>query len=403
MPDDSDGILSLALQWQTGWSRRDRSSLPPNWIRLEFAAPSGQSITKPDGSIKETVSNTSKPAVMDEEAHWWQSVVAKGHRDSCPDPLLLPPEGLVPTSLDFELISSPTSPFLKITSPTYACRQRPPIPATQPSVDGTRPTTNWLAPLSFMFGLSTSCPISSLALPRALRGLSLASSVPCGVLVLAKLLSLKDAPEWESLESPKSDHLATHERFVSQSRAIARERLLPEAQRQQAAALRRDDELAAMGTRVRQEQRERAEKEEKRQLKAVNSTRMQIDLVANAALEFLESESLLEVRANNQKDPFQNAVEQLLLGIYGADVGINNTKWALDACAMLDRWRDWVERGGMTTADLRAIVQDKKAFCWAAVAVGLVTQVCEKDGLDGEGLLSDVRECFRVYNVVRLG
>ena len=35
-PDDSDGILSLVLQWKVVWDRRDLTSLPPAWLRLEI-------------------------------------------------------------------------------------------------------------------------------------------------------------------------------------------------------------------------------------------------------------------------------------------------------------------------------------------------------------------------------
>ena len=167
-----------------------------------------------------------------------------------------------------------------------------------------------------------------------------------------------------------------------------------------------------MGTRMRKEQRERAEREERREREAINSTRLQMDLVKTAALRFLEGEGLVADAANNSddatgdhQDSFLTAVEQLLVGIYRADVGIDAeaNQCAVDSCEMLDRWRDWVERGGMTKEDLRAILRDKHAFCWAAVAMGLVTKVIGEERTDGGGLLNDVRECLRVWKKGRLG
>ncbi|KZF23003.1 hypothetical protein L228DRAFT_247444 [Xylona heveae TC161] len=35
LPDDSDGILSLAVQWKSEWGSRTAESLPPYWMRLE--------------------------------------------------------------------------------------------------------------------------------------------------------------------------------------------------------------------------------------------------------------------------------------------------------------------------------------------------------------------------------
>jgi hypothetical protein len=35
VPDDSDGVLSLALRWEAEWDEREKESLPPEWMRLE--------------------------------------------------------------------------------------------------------------------------------------------------------------------------------------------------------------------------------------------------------------------------------------------------------------------------------------------------------------------------------
>ncbi|CAL8577266.1 hypothetical protein XPA_003103 [Xanthoria parietina] len=404
MPDDSEGVLSLALQWKPEWNKRNCSSLPPSWIRLEFPAMSSTKVEcRSDKDVEKLTINTSTSANGHE---------AQKHRNLYPDVPPPPSYSPSPTSLRFRLTSSSTHPFLQLRSPTYELRHEPVWSAPLPSLDGTRPTTTWLAPLSLTFGLSSHCPTTFLTLPTILHNLSRSSFMPCGILVLAHLLSPNDAPEWESPEPPKKNHLDTHERFITQQQAIARERLLPEAQQQQAARLRQSEELSAMGTRMRKEQRERVEREERREREAINSTKLQMDLVQTAALGFLEGEGLVADAKNesdnatgDHKDLTLTAVERLLVGIYRADVGIDaeENQWAVDACEMLDRWRDWVERGGMTKEDLRAILRDKHAFCWAAVAMGLVTKVIGEERTDGGGLLNDVRECLRVWKKVRLG
>ncbi|KAI4199921.1 MAG: hypothetical protein LQ350_004273 [Teloschistes chrysophthalmus] len=60
-------------------------------------------------------------------------------------------------------------------------------------------------------------------------------------------------------------------------------------------------------------------------------------------------------------------------------------------------------RGGMNVEDLRASLEAKTAFCWAAVAVGVVAKVCEREREGGGGVLGDVRECAGVWKMVRLG
>ncbi|KAL8799292.1 MAG: hypothetical protein Q9182_005996 [Xanthomendoza sp. 2 TL-2023] len=412
MPDDSDGVLSLALQWKSEWNKRNHSSLPPGWMRLEFptvAASSGENKVLDDVEKPSQVVDTSplKDDSKDTEPIE-KAELQRRHSDSPQPPSYSP----TPTSLRFRLTSSAHHPYLQFRSPTYEHNHNPLWSAPLPSLEGIRPTTSWLAPLALALSLSSQCPTTFLALPQSLYNICHSSSIPCGVLVLAHLLSANDAPEWETPTPPLRHAHEMHERFMLQNQAIARERLLPEAQREQAARLRQAEESSAMMTRAMKDQRERAEREERREREAISSQKMNVELVANAALGYLEGEGeVLEVINDSGegreegKDASRIAVERLIVGIYKADTGIDSEQnaWALDACAMLDRWRDWSERGGMNKEDLRAVLRSKKAFCWAAIAVGLMTKVCEKEGADGGGLLGDIRECLRVWKKVRLG
>lgn len=36
VPKDSDGVLSLTLQWYAAWNQTDPSHLSPGWMRLEL-------------------------------------------------------------------------------------------------------------------------------------------------------------------------------------------------------------------------------------------------------------------------------------------------------------------------------------------------------------------------------
>ncbi|KAL8765761.1 MAG: hypothetical protein Q9209_007268 [Squamulea sp. 1 TL-2023] len=370
IPDDSDGLLSLALQWKPAWNQRKRSSLPPSWIRLEFKA----SASSPAGSktvddAEEATIPTNKSSTKDDsqdEEVLEKKELPKTSSDRPPLPSYSPS----PTSLRFRLTSSSTHPYLQIRSPTYERHYEPLRFAPLPSLDSTSPTATWLAPLSLTLSLSSSFPTTFLTLPHSLHHLCIGSSIPCRVLVLAHLLSPYDAPEWETPE-PQNNPFEAHERFRASEQAIAREQILPEAQRQQAARLRQSEELSAMLTRARKKQRERAEREEKREREAVNSTRLQAKLVANTALGFLEGEgealdvtTVTDKGLGEGKGASLTAVERLLVGIYRAHAGIDaeENAWAVDTCEMLDRWRDWTERGGMNRDDLRAILQNKTAF-----------------------------------------
>ncbi|KAL8933414.1 MAG: hypothetical protein Q9216_006372 [Gyalolechia sp. 2 TL-2023] len=208
------------------------------------------------------------------------------------------------------------------------------------------------------------------------------------------------------------------ERCIKHEQAVAREQLVPEAQREEARRLRQTEEVTAMSQRAMKASRERQEREEKREREAITSQKMDISMVMAAALGVLQSDGDItparqtdnnnnnnNAKGEEEEDTCQIAVQRLLVGIYKVTAGIDfhDSEWALDACRMLERWRDWNARGGMNRDDLYAITKDRKAFCWAAVAVGLITRVCEKERADGGGLWGDVRECLRVWKKVRLG
>ena len=228
---------------------------------------------------------------------------------------------------------------------------------------------------------------------------------------MLNLLSHNDAPELET-PSPPPDRHAFHERFIAQTRAIEREKLMPDAERQMAQRLRQREEVAAMNTRVMKEQREKRLREEKRERETIASQRLDIGIVRDAALGYLKGAGHLDEKPDlNVKDPaeggnaHQVAVGRLTVGVYNTSIGMADQQqgWGQDVCAMLTSWQEWTERGGIDKDDLRVVLGDKVAFCWAAVAMGLVSTVHEKEKSEGGGLLGDVRECLRVWKKVRLG
>ncbi|KAL9601593.1 MAG: hypothetical protein Q9219_002427 [cf. Caloplaca sp. 3 TL-2023] len=403
-PDESDGILSLALQWKPEWNRRDHSSLPPGWMRLKSPLPEVNKLEKPSDSDKQMDAHP----VEDAE----KGIGEHDRKESLHAQPELPSYTPLPDSLRFQLSSFPAHPYVRIRSPIFEYNHLPLDRAPVPFESLSTGATSWLAPLCLVLGLSNPYPSTFLAIPSFLHAISLSSSIPCGVLVIANLLSPDDAPDWETTYPPDEDLLEAHEQFIARQQAMARERILPEEQRVKAHTLRRMEELSAMNAQAAKKSRERKEREDRREREALVSQKMGIDLVMNAALRALQGNGDVaikeEIHAQDDEQSLnacQLAVEHLLVGIYRATSGIDfkNNGWALDACRMLERWRDWAARGGLNRDDLQAITADPKAFCWAAVAVGLITKVCEKEKADGGGLLGDVRECLRVWKKVRLG
>ncbi|KAL8867803.1 MAG: hypothetical protein Q9174_005425 [Haloplaca sp. 1 TL-2023] len=404
--DDSDGILSLALQWKSDWTKRNSSSLPPGWIRLDLQTPSPSREDKSLSQVdRENGLDSKKPVDTNGDGtKMFRLEKAKRSHDG------LPAYVPSPTSLRFQLAGLSSPPYVHIISPFYEFSHSPVSLAPASLPNPMHQSTHWLAPLALTLALSYESPTTFLTLPSSLQALAVASSIPCGVLVLLHLLSHNDAPEWET-PVPLPETHAFHERFMAQTRAMNREKFMPEAERQAAQRLRQQEEVAAMNTRVTRELRERREREDKREQEAISSQRLDVGIVRVAALAYLMEAGQMDPRLNfNEKDEqgktaHQAALGRLIMAMYNSSAGIADKPqgWALDVCSMLDRWQGWTERGGMNKDDLRAVLDDKAAFCWAAVAVGLVSTVHEKEKAEGGSLLGDVRECLRVWKKVRLG
>ncbi|KAL8725624.1 MAG: hypothetical protein Q9181_006345 [Wetmoreana brouardii] len=254
MLDDSDGVLSLALQWKQEWNRRNHESLPPGWMRLNFPVKTLRTNDK-DTTCAE------KPAILDDgfakhKTDDFEVLKSKELKQSTSNPPSYKPS---PTSLRFQLSSIPSHPY--------------------------------------------------------------ASSVPCGVLVLLRLLSHNDALEWETPHPAAQHPLEIHEQFMAQNRMKAREMQMPEAERQRAQRARQQEGLAAMNIRVMKESRERHEREEKIERKAIASQRMGIGVVTKAALSYLVGAGQVVIldgnedeRDGEEKDADKFAVEALLVG-----------------------------------------------------------------------------------------
>ena len=109
----------------------------------------------------------------------------------------------------------------------------------------------------------------------------------------------------------------------------------------------------------------------------------------NAALRWLMRQKCIKAESS-----LQDVIEILVIGTMKED------EQALTVCAMLDKWRSWNERGGMTVEDLDWLEGNKQAFCNAACVMGLLREVCSKDE---STVAADMRECVQHWKKVRLG
>lgn len=135
--------------------------------------------------------------------------------------------------------------------------------------------------------------------------------------------------------------------------------------------------------------RRKGERQMKRGREAVASPRLETAAVMNVALKW-------QIQENHSKpeSTLQDSIETLLIGIMKED------QQALSVCTLLERWRSWTERGGMTIEDLDLLVDQRQAFCNAACVIGLLNEVY---GKEESTVATDMRDCVQHWKKVRLG
>lgn len=386
VPDDSDGILSLALRWEEAWDNRDPTSLPPSWMRLQIPPPINNiEARKEDSSLIDmtTAEQRSLKSADDEKTPKEEAPVIPGHSS----------EGKVsylptPTSLRISLGFLPSA-ALTISTATWELSHAA-LPDS-PSITHLRsaPASTWFPCVALALGLCKSLPLYTHTLPPSLRTLSAKDTIPCGVLVLLGLLAEHEAPDWETKYDSFEEIQQHHNSFLAKQRAIAAERMMTGDQARIARMAREAEERARFGEDHRARMARQRERGERREREAFASGRLEARVAADAGICWLVGEGLLRDGSKTQE-----AVEGLLVRM------VKGERIAMGVCDILERWRDWSDRGGMNAEDLAVFRNNKTAFCYAACVMGLLREVCTKDE---SSVAADMQECIQFWKKIRLG
>lgn len=407
VPEDSDGILSLALRWEEAWDNRESASLPPSWMRLEVPEPvAGVDEDEGDAQLVDRtaskdspleqnspgsvhVENTEKNS-MEMESDNGKSAVKNPMEKT---PLVTEhssPSSYVPTptSLRFRLGFLPSG-DLTISTAVWEVSHTP--LSSSPSLTHLRskPTSTWFPSIALALGHSKSLPLYTYSLPPFLHGLAMKDTIPCGVLVLLGILEEHEAPDWATKYDPAEEGQRMHNNFLAKNRAMAAERMMTGEQARIARRAREAEEMHRVGEEFRARMARQRERAERREREAFASGRLEARIAADAGRRWLNGQKLMREGAGTQE-----AVEGLLVGI------VNGDEVAMGVCGVLERWREWSDRGGMNAEDLAAFRKDKLAFCYAACVMGLLRDVCAKEE---SSVAVDMQECIRFWKNIRLG
>ncbi|KAM7207449.1 hypothetical protein V8F20_002135 [Naviculisporaceae sp. PSN 640] len=386
--DSSDGHLSLAVTWKPEWTTRDYSHLPPYWVRLP-PPPFDERNDDAHGeasSTKETVSPEDGDAVEEEGE---TSSVQKPSLDSA-------------RQAGEAISRKPITCQISVDGITTALRQEDQLHSSlhldSLYIDhvrirhgGRSEAGVWFASAITAYGTTSQTILWSYKIPEAIISFARKDTVPCGVLVLLKMVDESITPEWTAKYNDHGAQLDVFTRRHQEQRAaMAAEAKMPPAQRAQAVRERQMRENQERLQDMRDRMRLDAQRKETRTMDALQSPKWSAEVVANHALIWLKSKDKRYSESMTIKDVVGGLLHRMVL----------DGQFTTALCKMLDLWKAWADNGGMRKSDLLALEEEPRMFAFAVLLVALI-----KDTSSGtEGSLSmDLQECLRMWRQVRLG
>ncbi|KAF2277816.1 uncharacterized protein EI97DRAFT_431889 [Westerdykella ornata] len=371
LSDDSDGILSLSLNWKAEWDRGGKDSLPPYWAKIQpplkkedvFAKMEEESRAGAESDDQNEVEakggfldDDSADGELEKDSAVRVRISAAGLQEGHPED---DPKTKLPL---FHIRSEPS--FADSTAGFWFCCAVTALKAS----DG---------------GLWAFC------IPEDVVALARRESVPCGVMVLLGAMTDDEVPAWRTPYDEQAESFERHVKFAERSRQMAEENRLPPAEREKARRKRMAQEATDFHNESQRRMRRLQQRYEAEVLEALQSQRLSISIVAEANRKWLVKRFDLPDTLSSR-----DLLQQVLYGM------VQNASFAKRLAAMLDSWKSWSQSGGMTKGHYLDIKQDNAAFALASFVLDAIrSTVNEPTG----SVVGDLQECLRMWNKVRLG
>ncbi|KAG9239058.1 hypothetical protein BJ875DRAFT_262195 [Amylocarpus encephaloides] len=380
--DDSDGNLSLAVRWSSNWGMRDPSSLPPYWVLIKGDRSPALS-SKPGKLENETLKAFEIGEEIEEKV---PREAADNSSKASKTAKYVPEQAMnircqVGTQGLTAAIPDDAEPDL---FEGYDIRH------LEDSNVLSNTTGVWFASALTALGTSSQTILWNYKIPTEILSFSKKPTIPCGILVLLSIIPPSSTPEWcTTYDDTTTDRDAQFRSMRESSRALVREASLAPAQKAIAVRERQMKAHEDFVDSLNAKRRRDAQRAETTAVEALQSLKWEGGLVASHLLAWLKEGGHVD-----EAHDLRRAVEALLYRMV-CEPGL-----ASDTGAMLDRWKLFVENGGMRKADYLVLQEQVVGFAYA----GLLVAVIAESVTAGSGsLAADLGECVRVWRKVRLG
>lgn len=352
-PDDSDGILSLAVKWSPQWSRRSGDALPPYWVRI---VPSDECVN---------IEKALRPRRNEENGE------VEGEKGTFYSPMRL-----------------------RIGHTGVEDTQREDDPKQRQSILHLQTWTTdaninlWFACAATALGAPRG-GLWSYQIPEEVIHLARRDSIPGGVMVLLGLMADDEVPTWRTPYDHESEELEARLRARNQQLEILNEMKLPPAEQSNARMARMRRQMEEFQQNSQRRAIEERKHQEQEMVEAFNSHRLGIRVVAEASRKWLVQKDIIFEGLT-----IPGVVEQILFCM------IKREDIANRVSGMLDRWRNWTENGGMTNQHFQMVRDETTVFAFASFILCVIMDA-SKD--PAGNVVSDLQDCLRIWKVVRLG
>ncbi|OAG04542.1 uncharacterized protein CC84DRAFT_1164982, partial [Paraphaeosphaeria sporulosa] len=368
--DDSDGILSLSLNWKGEWDGRGRESLPPYWVRVR--APDGEEDLL--GRVHEIEEVRAEGTVEEKKGAFLDDASATSEDVKSRSAIRV---RISTTGIQEAYGDDGSSQKLQL----HHLRPPPPSSSTASTAGF------WFCCAATAFQAPQG-GLWSFSIPHDILQLARHSTVPCGVMVLLDTMTDEEVPAWRTPYNDQAERLERQVKAQQQSRAMLEEGRLPPAQRDAARRDRIQREAMDFHNDFRRRMLVQEERREAEMLEAIQSQKLHVGIVAQANLKALKKKLRL-----SSVPTLTMVVEHILYGM------LQDRAFAQRLSVMLDLWKNWAQSGGMTKSHYLAVKEDQVMFSLASCVLAIIRDmVSEPSG----SVVGDLQECLRMWKKVRL-